>query len=106
MANGIFLCQNCSMTIKVKSMNVKIDGAGRIVVPKKVRERFRLRKNSELRLEESAEAITLKPVQRESALVRDERGWLVFTGKPTGDIDWDRLVEDDREARIREIGGW
>lgn len=87
-------------------MNVKIDSAGRIVVPKKVRERFRLRKDSELRLEESVEGITLKPVRQESALVRDERGWLVFTGKPAGNIDWDRLVEEDREARIREIGGW
>lgn len=87
-------------------MNVRIDSAGRIVVPKKVRERLGLRKDSELVLEESSEGITLKPVRQESALVRDKHGWLVFTGTPVGHIDWDRLVEDDREARIREIGGW
>lgn len=87
-------------------MNVRIDSAGRIVVPKKVRERLGLKRNSELELEESAEGITLKPVRQESALVRDKYGWLVHTGKPIGRIDWDRLVEEDREARIREIGGW
>jgi AbrB family looped-hinge helix DNA binding protein len=87
-------------------MNVRIDSAGRIVVPKRVRERLGLKRNSELELEESGDGIVLKPVKQESALVRDKHGWVVFTGKPIGNIDWDRLVEDDREARIREIGGW
>lgn len=87
-------------------MNVRIDSAGRIVVPKRVRERLGLKQNSELELEERAEGIVLKPVQRQSALVRDKHGHLVFTGKPVGPIDWDRLVEEDREARIREVGGW
>lgn len=87
-------------------MHVRIDSAGRIIVPKKVRERLGLKRDSELELEESAEAITLKPVRQESALVRDKYGWLVFTGTPVGHIDWDRLVEDEREERIRKIGGW
>lgn len=87
-------------------MHVRIDSAGRIIVPKKVRERLGLRKDSELQLEEGAEMITLKPVRQESALVSDRRGHLVFTGKPIGNIDWDRLIEEDREARIRKIGGW
>lgn len=84
-------------------MNVRIDSAGRIVVPKKVRERLGLKKDSELVLEESAEGITLKPVHEESALVRDKHGWLVYTGTLPGNFDWDRLVEEDRESRIREI---
>lgn len=87
-------------------MNVRIDSAGRIVVPKKVRERLGLKKDSELQLEESGEGITLKPVRQESALVLDKHGHLVFTGRLAGNVDWDHLVEADREARIREIGGW
>jgi len=87
-------------------MHVRIDSAGRIIVPKKVRERLGLRRDSKLELEESPEAITLKPVRRESPLVNDRRGHLVFTGKPIGVIDWDGLIEEDREARIRKIGGW
>jgi AbrB family looped-hinge helix DNA binding protein len=85
-------------------MHVTIDQAGRIVVPKAVRERLGLRKNSELELEETAEGIVLKPVQEES-LWRRENGWLVFYGKPLGRIDWDRLIDDQREERIREIVG-
>lgn len=87
-------------------MTVRIDGWGRITIPKSVRERLGFDPGCELELEESAEAITLKPVRQDSALVSDRRGHLVFTGKPIGNVDRDRLVEADREARIREIGGW
>ena len=87
-------------------MEVTIDGAGRIVVPKAVRERLGLHKDSRLELEETAEGMVLKPVEQESALVRDKYGWLVHTGRPIGKIDWDRLVENDREERMRKKGGW
>ena len=87
-------------------MQVTIDQAGRIVVPKSVRERFGLRKDSKLELEETAEGMVLKPIEQESALVRDKHGWLVHTGRPVGKIDWDRLVQEDREERMRKIGGW
>lgn len=87
-------------------MHVKVDQAGRIVLPKKMRDRLGLRKDSELEIEESAEGIFLKPVEQQSGLVRDKDGWLVHTGRPVGRIDWDRIVEEDREARMREIGGW
>ena len=97
--NGIFLCHN-------QHMHVTIDKAGRIVVPKALRERFGLREGSELEIEGNAEGILLKPEAQESGLVRDKHGWLVFTGKPVGNINWDRLVEDMREERIRKVGGW
>jgi AbrB family looped-hinge helix DNA binding protein len=87
-------------------MNVRIDSAGRIVVPKRVRERLGLKQNTELDLKETAEGIILKPVRQKSGMVRDKHGWITFTGKPVGRIDWDRIVEEDREARDREIGGW
>lgn len=87
-------------------MQVTIDKAGRIVVPKAVRERLGLREDSELKLEENASGIVLTPVRSESGLVRDEHGWLVHTASPAGKIDWDRLADDMRDERIREIGGW
>jgi len=42
---------------------VKIDKAGRIVLPKPVRERFHLREGSELELEERSDGLTLRPVE-------------------------------------------
>ncbi len=86
-------------------MHVKIDQAGRVVLPKKIRERFGLRKDSELELRESNEGIVLKPVAQKSSLVRRRNGRLVFTGHPVGRINWDRLVENMHEERIREING-
>ena len=86
-------------------MQVTIDQAGRIVVPKAVRERFGLRKNSKLELEETTEGVFLKPIELSSALVR-RNGRLVFTGHPVGKVNWDRVVEEDREERMRKIGGW
>jgi len=86
-------------------MHIKLDQAGRVVLPKKVRDRLGLHKNSKLELEESAEGIVLKPVLEEPMWVR-ENGWLVFRGRPDGHVDWDRLVEQDREERMRKIGGW
>jgi AbrB family looped-hinge helix DNA binding protein len=86
-------------------MQVTIDQTGRIVVPKAVRERFGLRKDSELELEVTAEGIMLKPVEHEP-LWRRENGRLVFMGRPAGKVNPDRMVHEDREARMRKIGGW
>jgi AbrB family looped-hinge helix DNA binding protein len=88
--------------IKLVSMQVTIDQTGRIVVPKAVRERFGLRKDSELELEVTAEGIMLKPVEHEP-LWKRENGRLVFIGRK---VNSDRMVHDDREARKRKIGGW
>src|SRR5208337_4355815 len=49
----------------LRIMVVTIDSAGRIVVPKPVRERLGLRKDSKLELEETADGIVLKPVENE-----------------------------------------
>lgn len=87
-------------------MQVSIDKAGRIVVPKPVRDRLGLRAESKLELVENAHGILLKPVGKEAAWKRDENGHLVFTGHAPPDLDWDRLVDDVREERIRKIGGW
>jgi AbrB family looped-hinge helix DNA binding protein len=85
-------------------MTVKIDKAGRIVVPKPIRDRLGLHEGSDLEIEETPEGVMLKPVEERSAMVK-KRGLWVFTGKvPPG---WDpvKAVEDAREERIRDIWG-
>jgi AbrB family looped-hinge helix DNA binding protein len=83
------------------STDVQMDSAGRVVLPKKVRERLRLRGGDMLGLEIRGEAIQLRPRKAKPQLQR-VNGVLVLvaeTSLPEG-VD---LVADSREERIEEI---
>ncbi len=86
-------------------MQVSIDKAGRIVVPKTLRERFGLRPDTTLEMVEGPDGILLKPPSQESVWRHDENGHLVYTGSVPADINWDTLVDDMRDERIRKIAG-
>jgi AbrB family looped-hinge helix DNA binding protein len=82
-------------------MRVRIDKAGRITLPKAVRERMGLSNGNKLKLEEDAGKIILRPIAEES-LWRREDGHLVFYGH-LGEVNWDRLIDNMREEQILEI---
>jgi AbrB family looped-hinge helix DNA binding protein len=116
-------------------MTLKIDRAGRVVLPKPVRDRYSLKAGKTLEIQETAEGVLLKPVQQRASLVtRDgllrntrttepaSRGgsrcsslvWrraarpcalLIHRGKLPKGYDWSRLIEDDREDRMRNLAG-
>ena len=86
-------------------MTLKIDKAGRIVVPKTVRERFGLGAGSELELTEDAGSLKLKPVGQRPSLAR-RSGLFVHLGKLADGYDWSDLVEADRQERFRSVAGW
>jgi AbrB family looped-hinge helix DNA binding protein len=88
----------------MNGMTVKIDRAGRIVLPKPVRERFRLREGSELELEERSDGLTLRPVEQRPSMVRRDGIW-VHLGKVPRGFDWDTAVDDIREERIKDTSG-
>lgn len=82
------------------SMTITIDRAGRIVLPKPIRDRFNLRPGTELELDTDAEGIRLRPAATTGALeMRD--GLLVHTGSAATDIDIAAFIRDERE---RETG--
>jgi AbrB family looped-hinge helix DNA binding protein len=85
-------------------MTVKIDKAGRIVVPKPVRDRLGLREGSQLELEEIPAGIVLKAVEGEPAMIKKHGLW-VHTGKPPEGFDWERHFENVREDYLRKISG-
>jgi AbrB family looped-hinge helix DNA binding protein len=86
------------------TMNIRIDGAGRIVLPKRVRERFRLTPGATLELEERPEGLVLRPVEQSPAIVRRDGLWVYLGKVPTG-FNWDTIVDDDRERRIQDVSG-
>jgi AbrB family looped-hinge helix DNA binding protein len=85
-------------------MTLKLDNFGRIVVPKEIRERLGLRAGMDLEIGESPEGLLIKPAHRQPSLVQEGR-FLVHTGKLPRGYDMLRAVEDDRDDRMRKLGG-
>ncbi len=67
-------------------METTLDKFGRIVIPKKVREDFNLKAGTQFSIEESEQAIILKPIHDKPNLILKD-GVLVFSGTPTGNLD-------------------
>jgi AbrB family looped-hinge helix DNA binding protein len=85
----------------MKEATVQIDGAGRLVLPKPLRERFRLRGGDMLAIEVRGEAIELRPTHATGQLKR-VNGVLVFTGHgPLG--SGEDLVTQSRDERIDDL---
>ena len=80
-------------------MIVTIDNAGRLVVPKPLREQFNLTPGCELRIEAAADAITLRRAEVEPTLVR-KQGILVHHGAVRATLDIGEFVRAERHARI------
>ncbi len=82
-------------------VNVHIDHAGRVVLPKALRERFQIRGGDTLELEVKGETIQLRP---QNPRIRLERvnGVLVLRG-PTAVPGHSDLVTEARAERIEEL---
>jgi AbrB family looped-hinge helix DNA binding protein len=85
------------------SSKVTIDKAGRVVLPKQVRDNLRLTAGSTLELDSEGERITLRPVRPEATL-RKEYGIWVFQGAPT-EASIPDFLDEARERRLREFKG-
>jgi AbrB family looped-hinge helix DNA binding protein len=88
----------------INGMQVKIDKAGRIVLPKPVRDRLRLRQGSDLEIEERPEGLLLKPVDQRPSMIQKNGLWIHLGKLPKG-LDWETLVDEVRDERIKELSG-
>ena len=84
-------------------MKITIDTAGRLVVPKPLRERFHFAPGSELEIEPTSDGIIIRPADRGQALVHRE-GVLVHHGPRQADLDIAAFVRQERESRARQSG--
>ena len=80
---------------------ISVDKAGRVVLPKPVRDRMRLAAGDELELESEGERITLRPV-RAKATLQKKCGIWVYQGEPA-DASIPELLEQERGKRLREF---
>jgi AbrB family looped-hinge helix DNA binding protein len=80
-------------------MTLKIDGSGRIILPKPLRDRLGLRAGSDLDLQETEDGFSLRPADRQPSMIKKEGLW-VHAGKLL-EFDIVEATRDERENRIR-----
>ena len=86
----------------ISGMELRIDKAGRIVVPKPLRERLGFKPDTDLEAIEQPEGVLLKRVQQRPSMVKVDGLW-VHQGSAEPGGNWERLLEDVREERIESV---
>ena len=79
---------------------LKVDAAGRILLPQPLRKRFHLTPGSQLEIEVEPDGIRLRP-QTPAPSLREEDGLLLHEGEPTGDLL--HAVEEARARRDEQV---
>jgi AbrB family looped-hinge helix DNA binding protein len=82
---------------------VSLDRAGRLVLPKSLRDEMHLAPGDNLLIENEGDRITLRPVRPE-ALLKKEHGVWVYQGE-SSDVSIPKLIDEEREKRLREFAG-
>lgn len=87
-------------TMKAK---VTVDGAGRVLIPKQLRDDMRLEAGDELLLEADGTSVTLRPVRSDSAMRKESGIWVFRSGQTISADETDRVLEDLRQSRGRSL---
>jgi AbrB family looped-hinge helix DNA binding protein len=84
---------------------VTLDRAGRIVLPKSLRQELHLSSGDTLEVSIRNDEITLRP-RRSSLPLQKKRGvWVFSTGKPMASDETAEALRDIREQRYRQNAG-
>ena len=84
---------------------VTIDKAGRVVIPKEIRDELRLEAGDTLALESEGERVTLQPIHGGTPLQKERGVWVFHGGKPLSLDEANQIVRDAREPRDRRNTG-
>ena len=79
---------------------LRVDSAGRVVLPQPLRKRFHLTPGSQLEVEVEPDGIRLRPRALAPSL-SEEDGLLLHEGEPTGDLL--HAVEEARALRDEQV---
>jgi len=85
------------------STKITLDKAGRVVLPKPLRDQMQLVPGDTLQLEAEGECITLRPVRPKATLMKECGVW-VYQGEAT-DASIPDLLDLERERRSRDFRG-
>jgi AbrB family looped-hinge helix DNA binding protein len=76
-----------------------IDKAGRVVIPKPLREELHLEPGDSLEMESAGEQITLRPVRGAGPLTKKHGLWVFNSGEPLPASETDEILQKIREQR-------
>jgi AbrB family looped-hinge helix DNA binding protein len=82
-------------------VEVTIDKAGRIVIPKSVRDDLHLQAGDSLELDRQGDALQLRPVRAKVPLRKRKGRWVFNSG--LGNWDVVAAINEMREERMRDI---
>ena len=84
-----------------------LDKAGRVVIPKKLRDELHMAAGDAFELRSADDQIVLKPMREVSTMFKKDGMWVIKTGKPLTVEDVNAVIESLREERHRHIlGDW
>ena len=81
------------------STRLIIDKAGRVVIPKHLREELHLAPGDALEMESAGEQITLRPVRGTGPLTKEHEVWVFQAGQPLPASATDETLQQIREER-------
>ncbi len=81
-------------------MITTLDKFGRVIIPRKIRERLGIHPGTNLNISEEGSHIIIKPVKADEPLIEKD-GILVFTGKINGKVE--ESISKDRKDRINKL---
>ena len=84
---------------------VDIDKAGRIVLPKPLRDELQLEAGATLEIESSGEELTLRPVRGQTPLRKKRGVWVYRSGQPLSTEEVEKTLRQVREERHRHVLG-
>lgn len=80
-----------------------VDKAGRVVLPKPVRDELQLAAGDSLELESSEDRIVLRPVRGTAGLRKKQGIWVFRTGDPISAESVNKTIRQIREKRIQQV---
>lgn len=86
-------------------MTLTLGKAGRVVLPKTLRDELHLGPGDQLELESEGECVTLRPVRSALPLRREHGVWVFRSGRKIAAATTDKLRSDMRENRDRRNRG-
>jgi AbrB family looped-hinge helix DNA binding protein len=84
---------------------VTMDKAGRVVLPKELRDELRLEPDDRLELESDGQRVILRPIHSTTPLKKENGVWVLRTGRKLPASVTDKAIRSSREKRDAQNSG-